>query len=233
MKKETQNTLLEHSPDVLRSGLVVQVLCGEFESIQEPFNIVCRLILQHLYAPFHIYLGGLSKSAVGMDVVVKNDDSHHHPHAKQECVLAAEATRIFRCLQHDLTDAGHGAEAICRVLQRKSFVLRHKVCRSGAQRLQHGRGLSVEQRHPVGHLVVDFIFYVQIHVVYPVPTDGPSVVAEVVLDGGNSHLELVEAQREVEDLGELFGQSLLPLQMLSGCEGWARQRLQQALQSFL
>lgn len=31
--------------------------------------------------------------------------------------------RNSRRLQHDLTHAGHGAEAICRVLQWKSFVL--------------------------------------------------------------------------------------------------------------
>lgn len=94
------------------------------ESIQESFDVVDRLVLQHLYAAFHleeispsqitwnqkatsslqnrsttnvfyIYLGGLGEGAVWMDVVVKDDHSHHHPHAKQECILAAEATRIF------------------------------------------------------------------------------------------------------------------------------------------
>lgn len=33
-------------------------------------------------------------------------------------------------------------------------------------------------------------FYItHVHVVYPVSTDGSSVVAEVVLDGRNSHLQ--------------------------------------------
>lgn len=36
-----------------------------------------------------------------MDVVVKNDDSDHDPHAKQECVLAAETTRILTKTQRE------------------------------------------------------------------------------------------------------------------------------------
>lgn len=43
----------------------------------------------------YIYLGGLVESAVGMDVVIKDDDPDHDPHAKQECVLTAETTCIF------------------------------------------------------------------------------------------------------------------------------------------
>jgi len=43
----------------------------------------------------HVYLGGLVEGAVGVDVVIEDDDSHHDPHAKQDCVLAAEPTRIF------------------------------------------------------------------------------------------------------------------------------------------
>lgn len=43
----------------------------------------------------YVYLGGLVEGAVGVDVVIKNDDSDHDPHAKQERVLTAETTRIF------------------------------------------------------------------------------------------------------------------------------------------
>lgn len=43
----------------------------------------------------YVYLGGLVEGSVGVDVVIKNDDSDHDPHAKQERVLAAETTRIF------------------------------------------------------------------------------------------------------------------------------------------
>lgn len=43
----------------------------------------------------YVYLGGLVEGTVGVDVVIKNDDSDHDPHAKQERVLAAETTRIF------------------------------------------------------------------------------------------------------------------------------------------
>lgn len=49
----------------------------------------------------------------------------------------------------------------------------------------------------------------------------------------STDLELVKAQSEVEDLSELFGQRLLPLQVLSGREGRTRQGLQQTLQSLL
>lgn len=75
-------TLLEHRPDVLRSGLVVQVFCCEFQSVQEAFYVVCRLILEDFYAAFHIYLGGLVEGAVWVDVVVQNDDSHHDSHTE-------------------------------------------------------------------------------------------------------------------------------------------------------
>lgn len=53
-------------------------------------------------------------------------------------------------------------------------------------------------------------------------------VAELAAD-----LQLIEAQSEVEDLGELFGQRLLPLQVLSGRERRTCQLLQQTLQSLL
>lgn len=46
-----------------------------------------------------------------------------------------------------------------------------------------------------------------------------------------SHFELVEAQREVQDLGELLGQGLLPLQVLGGVVvGLAGQSSQEAAQ---
>lgn len=46
-----------------------------------------------------------------------------------------------------------------------------------------------------------------------------------------SHLQLVEAQREVQDLGELLGQGLLPLQVLGGVVvGLAGQSAQEAAQ---
>lgn len=43
----------------------------------------------------YIYLGGPVEGAVGVDVVVKDDDADHDPHAKQKRVLTAETTRIF------------------------------------------------------------------------------------------------------------------------------------------
>lgn len=43
----------------------------------------------------YVYLGGLVEGAVGVDVVVENDDSHHHAHAEQDRVLAAETAGIF------------------------------------------------------------------------------------------------------------------------------------------
>lgn len=48
-----------------------------------------------------------------------------------------------------------------------------------------------------------------------------------------SDLEFIEAQGEVEDLSELFGQSLLLLQVLGWGVGGTRQGLQQALESLL
>lgn len=47
------------------------------------------------------------------------------------------------------------------------------------------------------------------------------------------HLQLVEAECEVQDLSELLGQGLLPLQVLHGRVRRAGQRLQQAAQGVL
>lgn len=38
----------------------------------------------------------------------------------------------------------------------------HKVCGCVAECFKHGRGFGVEQRHPVGHLIVDFVLNVQL-----------------------------------------------------------------------
>lgn len=51
--------------------------------------------------------------------------------------------------------------------------------------------------------------------------------------GRGLNLELIEAEREMQDLGELLGEGLLFLQVLSGSVRRAGQRLQQALQGFL
>lgn len=40
--------------------------------------------------------------------------------------------------------------------------LHHKVGGGFAECLHHGHGLSVEQRHPVGHLVVDLVLNLQL-----------------------------------------------------------------------
>lgn len=102
-----------------------------------------------------------------------------------------------------------------------------------------------------------------VHVVYPVAADGPSIVAEVVLDGRvpylraeeprtfqphlNKHqsrslctlsanLQLIEEQGEVKNLSKLLGQRLLPLQRRAG-EGGGVERVrelrQQPLQNLL
>lgn len=48
-----------------------------------------------------------------------------------------------------------GPEPLCSHLS-------DKLCGGIAECLQHGRGLSVEQRHLVSHLIVDFILNVQL-----------------------------------------------------------------------
>lgn len=92
------------------------------ECVQEALDLLRRLLLQDFDAAFHlkerksclkhrdtaspvhsmdsklstyIYFGGLVKGTVRVHVVIKNDDAHHHPHAEQERVLAAEATGVF------------------------------------------------------------------------------------------------------------------------------------------
>lgn len=52
--------------------------------------------------------------------------------------------------------------AVTTALQWKHSHLCHKVCGCVAECFQHGCGFCVEQRHPVGHLVVDFILNVQL-----------------------------------------------------------------------
>lgn len=57
---------------------------------------------------------------------------------------------------------------------------------------------------------------------------GPPLLKNAAL-----YLQLIEAEREVQDLGELLGQGLLPLQVLHGSVRRAGQRLQQAAQGVL
>lgn len=40
--------------------------------------------------------------------------------------------------------------------------LGYEVCGSCTESLQHGRGFGVEQRHSIGHLVVDLVLNVQL-----------------------------------------------------------------------
>lgn len=42
--------------------------------------------------------------------------------------VKAKVSRHSRRLQHDLADAGHGAETVGRVLQRQSFILQRTGC---------------------------------------------------------------------------------------------------------
>lgn len=47
------------------------------------------------------------------------------------CVCERDGVGDSRRLQHDFADTGHGAEAVCRVLQWKSFILQEdKTTRS-------------------------------------------------------------------------------------------------------
>lgn len=43
----------------------------------------------------HIDLGGLGKGPHGVDVVVEDDDSNHHPHAEEEGLGVGEAAPVL------------------------------------------------------------------------------------------------------------------------------------------
>lgn len=43
----------------------------------------------------HIDFGGLGKSSDRVNVVIENDDSHHHPHAEQHGVCVGEPTAVL------------------------------------------------------------------------------------------------------------------------------------------
>lgn len=43
----------------------------------------------------HIDFGGLGKSPDWVNVVIKNDDAHHHPHAEQHGVCVGEPTAVL------------------------------------------------------------------------------------------------------------------------------------------
>lgn len=74
------------------------------------------------------------------------------------------------CVTFMRTDSTNIALMKCIIKARRNSpavldsYLCHKACGCIAECFQHGRGLRVEQRHPVGHLVVDFILYVQLWV---------------------------------------------------------------------
>ncbi len=68
----------------------------------------------------------------------------------------------FSCKSAECNTAERACPAVTTALRWKRSHLCHKVCGCIAQCLQHGCGFRVEQRHPVGHLVVDFILNVQL-----------------------------------------------------------------------
>lgn len=43
----------------------------------------------------HINFGGLGKSPDRVNVVIENDDAHHHPHAEQHGVRVSEPTAVL------------------------------------------------------------------------------------------------------------------------------------------
>ena len=89
-----------------------------------------------------------------------------------------------------------------------------------AQDAQHGRRVGVEEGHAIGELVADDeVALCGVVVLRPSERGARQctpVVAEVVLNRWRLHLELVELQHELENLGELFHQGLLGLQVLRG-----------------
>lgn len=116
----------------------------------------------------YIYRGGLDEDAVGVDVVIEDDDADHDPHAEQEGVLAAETTRILpkkkqQQRQTEATESGfhtvhlHPTEAkvcvcVCvrthgvssMILHTLAMVLRQSVVFSS------GRLLFCRGRHDAG-----------------------------------------------------------------------------------
>lgn len=51
--------------------------------------------LGSIAASTHINFGGLGEGADGVNVVVENDDSNHHPHAEQHGVCVGEPTAVL------------------------------------------------------------------------------------------------------------------------------------------
>lgn len=43
----------------------------------------------------HINFGGLGESPNRVNVVIENDDPHHHPHAEQHGICVGEPTTVF------------------------------------------------------------------------------------------------------------------------------------------
>ena len=43
----------------------------------------------------HVNFGGLGEGPDGVDVVVEDDDAHHHPHTEEHGVCVGEATAIL------------------------------------------------------------------------------------------------------------------------------------------
>ena len=75
-------------PEMRRSGLN-EKSCHSFflKPEVEPGSSHC--------ACTHINFGGLGKSPDGVNVVVEDDDSDHHPHAEQHGVRVGEPTAIL------------------------------------------------------------------------------------------------------------------------------------------
>ena len=83
----------------------------------------------------------------------------------------------------------HDAQHVRRVAGHQVRILGHVLAGDGAQRVQHWRGMSKEERHRIGHIHRDLLRGGLVtNGGNAIALDGSAVVGKVVLDGGRCHL---------------------------------------------
>lgn len=76
--------------DVLRRGMMVQVLGGVAQGVEQRFRLRGGLLLQELDATLDVDGGGPAEGAGGVHPVVQDDQPHHHSQNEEGGLLSAE-----------------------------------------------------------------------------------------------------------------------------------------------
>jgi len=151
------------------------------------------------------YIDGrfLGEGARGVEMVEEDDGPCHGSQTEHIRLLVGESLLDY----HILAYIGHRRQSHGHIISGNGGILREKFDRRFIDDVHHWSGICEEEGHFVGELVPDGDIDVRLGNFLSV--EGPSVIREVVLNGGIHHLQIIEPQDEIEDVSHLLRERLL------------------------